>query len=116
MENLYQDIGKRMSTLRKKKQITQEKLAEELDISTKHVSAVERGVSSLSLEKLIETSHILDCTLDYLILGVDYHGYFNKLPLTILNVLSHGDDDEINLLINYLEMYVKIRKYQKNKP
>lgn len=50
MERLNQEIGKRISQTRRIRGITQAKLAEELDITTKHMSSVERGVSSLSLE------------------------------------------------------------------
>ena len=69
MENLNKSIGSRISQLRRKQGLTQEKFAEEIDISIKHISAVERGTSSLSLEKLIEAGKHLDCTMDYLILG-----------------------------------------------
>ena len=69
MENLNKSIGNRISQLRRKCGLTQEQFAEEIDISIKHISAVERGTSSLSLEKLIDASKHLDCTMDYLILG-----------------------------------------------
>lgn len=52
----YYEMGARIAALRKENAITQEKLAEILDISVKHCSEVERGVSSLSLEKLIYLS------------------------------------------------------------
>lgn len=110
MDNLYQNIGQRISQLRKLRGITQERLAEELDVTIKHVSAVERGVSSLSLEKMIEISKILDCTLDYLILGEDYSNLSNKLPTSILNILNSKDNDEISLLLDYMNLYIKLRQ------
>ncbi len=54
MYNLNEEIGRRITALRKKQGLTQEKLAEALNCSIKHVSHVVRGVSSLSLDLLIE--------------------------------------------------------------
>lgn len=63
------EIGKRMKNKRKELHLTQEQMAEKLDISVKHYSGVERGVAGLSVENLIETSEILGMNLDYLIKG-----------------------------------------------
>lgn len=109
MDYINKDIGKRISQLRKKNGITQEKLAEELDITIKHMSSVERGVSSLSLEKIITTSKLFDCTLDYLILGND-NDVSNTLPSSILSILSSNDENEKKLLFEYINFYNKIRK------
>ena len=54
MNVLYQEIGGRIQELRRLHHLTQEDLAEKLDVSVKHISSVERGTSSLSLEKLIQ--------------------------------------------------------------
>ena len=109
MHNINQDIGKRISSLRKFHGITQEMLAEQLDITIKHISSVERGISSLSLEKLIEASKILDCTLDYLILGKDYESTTAKLPASVLNILDSDDEREISLLLEYMNLYTRLR-------
>ncbi|MGN0425251.1 MAG: helix-turn-helix domain-containing protein [Acetatifactor sp.] len=108
MEGLNQEIGKRISQTRRLRGITQEKLAEELDITIKHMSSVERGVSSLSLEKLIELCSYFDCTLDYLILGTESN--INVLPPSILSILKSNNEQEINLLLEYLYLYEKLRK------
>ena len=69
MYNLNEVIGKRIAALRKASGMTQEVLAEKLNCSIKHISHVERGVASLSLDLLIEASDILNCSLDYLVRG-----------------------------------------------
>lgn len=113
MGNLYQNIGKRINLLRKSHGITQEQLAEELGVTIKHISSVERGVSSLSLEKMIEISQILDCTLDYLILGKKYRDHTEKLPASILDTLASDDEEEISLLLAYLNIYNRLRQNKK---
>ena len=110
MENLNKSIGTRISQLRKIRGLTQEKLAEEIDITTKHMSSVERGASSLSLEKLIITVKCLDCTLDYLILGDNKKDGTGSLPASILSILSSDDEKEKELLLEYINLYSKIRK------
>lgn len=62
-------MGKRMKKQRKLLNMTQEQLAEKLNISVKHYGGVERGNAGLSLENLIEVSDILGINLDYLIKG-----------------------------------------------
>ena len=110
MENLNESIGKRISRLRKKQGLTQEKFAEEIDISIKHISAVERGTSSLSLEKLIDAAQHLDCTMDYLILGNEKKDGTDLLPSSILAILSSDDEKEKELLLEYLNLYNRIRR------
>lgn len=110
MENLNTSIGNRISQLRKRQGLTQEKLAEELDISHKHVSEVERGTSSLSLEKLIDAGKRLDCTMDYLILGNEKKDGTDLLPASILSILSSNDEREKELLLEYINLYTKIRR------
>ena len=109
MEDFYPQIGNRISQLRKERGMTQETLAERLDVTVKHISAVERGISSLSLEKMVDVSRIFDCTMDYLILGAEYGMILDMLPPSVLDILKSGDSEEISLLIEYLSLYMKIR-------
>ena len=51
MKQLYKDIGKRIAQLRKENKMTQLELSEALDISIKHMSEIERGITCLSIEK-----------------------------------------------------------------
>lgn len=69
MCNLRINMGKRMKEKRKSLHLTQELMAEKLNISVKHYGGVERGTAGLSLENLIEVSNILGVGLDYLIKG-----------------------------------------------
>lgn len=110
MENLNKSIGNRISQLRRNRGLTQEQFAEEIDISIKHISAVERGTSSLSLEKLIEAGKHLDCTMDYLILGNEKKDGTDLLPASIQSILSSDDEKEKDLLLEYINLYSKIHR------
>ncbi len=112
MNNLNEEIGKRISKLRKEHHFTQEQLAEKLDISIKHCSCVERGVAALSLERLIDLCGIFDTNLDYLIRGYQ-NPDISKIPPSFLELFHTADDSELQILTEYLQMYNKIRGFDK---
>lgn len=57
-------IGKRIQEIRKKKGLTQEQLAERVEISPHYLSALERGVYNIKLELLVKILNTLDCSAD----------------------------------------------------
>lgn len=111
-------IGARIAKLRKEHNMTQEQLAEKLDISIKHCSSVERGLSSLSLEKLIDVSKLFDVSLDFLVKGNSKSDFsleqiWSTLPQSITFLLTSNDETEINLFLEYLHLYAKLRNLRK---
>lgn len=112
MYNLNEVIEKRIAALRKASGMTQEVLAEKLNCSIKHISHVERGVASLSLDLLIEASDILNCSLDYLVRGENSPPEA-KIPSFVLRILGSRDERmarEKKLPLSYLNMYKELRK------
>lgn len=69
MEDYRIKMGIRLKKKRKMLKLTQEQMAEKLNVSIKHYGGVERGQAGLSMENLIETCSILGTDLNYLILG-----------------------------------------------
>lgn len=63
------EFGKRLRSARKNRDLTQEQLAEKLDISQKHYSEIERGLAGVSVNILIQISKTLNVSIDYLLLG-----------------------------------------------
>lgn len=57
----YKLIGERIKKARKARGITQEALAERLNVSIGYVSQVERGITKISLDLLGAISSILNC-------------------------------------------------------
>lgn len=109
-------IGKRIAKLRKEHNMTQEQLSEKLDISIKHCSSVERGLSSLSLEKLVDVSELFDVSIDYLVKGTDdpnednINQFFSEVPQSIISIMSSDDKNLRNLLLEYLNFFSKLHK------
>lgn len=63
----YKLIGSRIKVARKRKDMTQEMLAERLDVSVGYVSQVERGITKISLDLLASMSDILECDIAELV-------------------------------------------------
>ncbi|MBQ3543949.1 MAG: helix-turn-helix transcriptional regulator [Lachnospiraceae bacterium] len=101
-------IGKRISEIRRSNKVTQEALADMLNISPKHVSHTERGASCLSLKNLIEFCNIFNCSLDYIIFGIKENSVLSKLPKEIVEILYTGNDNELELLNHYLQIYAEL--------
>lgn len=103
-------IGKRIATIRKANKFTQERLAELLDVTPKHISHVENGTSSLSLKSLLKFCEYFDCSMDYLVHGKYNSPELNKLPKDIVEILQNGNDETIELLNRYLQIFLEMQK------
>ncbi|MBP2660471.1 MAG: xre [Firmicutes bacterium] len=68
----YTALGQRIKKVRKQKHFIQERLAEQLEVSTVYISQVENGKTKLSLEMLVRISNLLDTNPGYLLTGVSY--------------------------------------------
>ena len=63
------ELGKRIRAARKKADLTQSELAERADVSTNHISAIERGVYDTRVEMLYRIALALGVDGDYLLMG-----------------------------------------------
>lgn len=61
------DFSEKLLTLRKGKNLTQEQLAEQLDVSRQSISKWESGQAVPELDKIIALSNVFDVTTDYLL-------------------------------------------------
>ncbi|MCM1009342.1 MAG: helix-turn-helix domain-containing protein [Fusobacterium sp.] len=57
-------IGKIISKLRNDKNLTQDELAEKIEISKNYLSKVERGLSRLNVEAFLKMSEVLSFTIE----------------------------------------------------
>jgi transcriptional regulator with XRE-family HTH domain len=65
----YSIIGERLKRARLAKNMTQENLAEQLDVSVAFLSRVERGHSHLNLNRLTQVCELLDVSEGYILSG-----------------------------------------------
>lgn len=62
----YISIGNRVQKLRRSQGMTQEVLAEKINVTPTHVSRIETGTSSPSLQTLVDICNVLGITIDEL--------------------------------------------------
>ena len=79
------NTGKRIQKLRKDKGLTQEQLAERLNLSTVHMAKIGTGQRSCSLDVLTEFAMFFNASLDYLVLGK-----ITEKELTLYETLRGG--------------------------
>lgn len=109
-KQLYIDIGLRISTLRHRHKLTQAQLAEQLDITVKHVSEVERGLTCLSLDKMIYLCDILETNMDFLVRGSTLTQNTEDIPDDIIEIFQSDDFSQKKLFLEYVRMFKKIHK------
>ena len=92
MIDYKKEMGQRIKIRRKKLMLTQEEIAEQLNISVKHLSEVERGIAGLSIENLIKLSNILGLSLDYIIKGEADETCRNSVSISLKNVPKEKEE------------------------
>ena len=71
-----------------------------MDISVKHYSEVERGITGLSIDKLIYLSNLFSVSLDYLLKGESDK---KILPFTLVDVYESCPDEKKGYLLEVLK-------------
>lgn len=64
----YKALGNRIRHERHKFELTQEELAEKVNVTTAYIGQIERGERKFSIETLVNISSILNVSVDYLLL------------------------------------------------
>lgn len=99
----YSLLGKRIREERLRMSLTQEKLAEEVDISTAYLGQIERGERSVTLDKLIPIANRLGVTVDFLL--ADYISSADDITLDHIKQLLHNRTAaEKEMAINVLKL------------
>ncbi|MDR2572537.1 MAG: helix-turn-helix domain-containing protein [Oscillospiraceae bacterium] len=68
----YRELGKRIKSARLAAGITQEVLAERVQLSSGHIAHVERATTKVSLKALVDIANALNTTPDSLLIDSNY--------------------------------------------
>ncbi len=102
----YNKLGARIRELRLYQKMTQERLAENVNVTSKHISNIENGVSKVSVETLINIANSLNTTMDYILQdSISCDGSIEK---EISNLLKDCSKEKKERLIEYLRSVIKI--------
>lgn len=126
-QNIFYDdintISSRIRDLRLEKGITQDNLGKRIDVSYDTINNIERGISTITCDKIIKISQVLECDIQYLfgetdIVRVEKKDIDNQnqnkdnITSELYNLLLRADtilnEDKKRILINIIKSYLGI--------
>ena len=104
----FKAIGVKIKERRQQLGITQEHIANVLDVNPSHISNIECGRANPSLTALVKIANILECSVDYFISG-EYTYKINKdkektLDDKIMDKLKYCDTDKKNKILKIIDL------------
>lgn len=106
MELNYSIIGMRLKQARIDKKLTQEKLAEMLDVSVAYISRVERGSTEIGLKRLDEICSLLNIPLIYALDGAST-GDSSYLDKAFCDLFKNCPSEKIDLIYKISQVVVE---------
>ena len=109
MTNLdFKAIGLKIKERRQAQGITQEFIADQLDVNPSHISNIECGRANPSLTALVKIANILHCSIDFFISG-EYTYKIDKekvktLDDKIMDKLKYFDADKKERVLKMLDL------------
>jgi transcriptional regulator with XRE-family HTH domain len=109
MELDYKKIGIRIKDERLKQNISQEKLAEFINMSKEHVSHIECGTTKLSLPALVKICNSLEITPDLLLLDSLYKSR-EYLKDEFSKIIENCNNLDLKLIIETAKAIISVNK------
>ena len=101
----FKRIGEKLRTIRLSKNLTQEYIANAVDINTSHISNIENNRVKVSLSTLVQICNALDTTVDY-VLSEEYTDSASAIEQEILHELhtcSNETKEQILKIVKALQ-------------
>lgn len=104
----FKAIGLKIKERRQEQGITQEFIANQLDVNPSHISNIECGRANPSLTILVKVANILQCSVDYFISG-EYTYKVDKekvktLDDKIMDKLKYCDGDKKSKVLKMIDL------------
>lgn len=99
----FEIIGRRLREARIAKGLTQEYVANMVDVNTSHISNIENNRVKISLSTLIKVCDTLGTTVDY-ILANEYTDSLSVLDQEIIRALSHCDMEKKEKILKIIQI------------
>lgn len=102
------EIGNRIKMCRKSQKLTQEALAERINVSPHYIYEIERGSKTMSLPVLILLSQVLHVSTDYLLFGQQQEASLPADELVLLiDRLSVDQRKAVTKMLSTIIPYLK---------
>ncbi len=97
-----QEIGQRIKHERLASGLTQERLAEQVNVTTHYIYEIERGSKTMSITILAAISSALNISADYILFGHDDCNERNNELISQINRLSTSQKNKISEILRFL--------------
>lgn len=95
------DLGKTIKKLRKLRNISQERLADKTDLTQQHISRIEQGANTPSIETLIKLSEALCVPIDVMV-NTNDNG-IDRNDLILLEKIKILNENNKNKVLGYID-------------
>jgi len=95
------DLGKTIKKLRKLHNISQERLADKANLTQQHISRIEQGTNTPSIETLIKLSEALRVSIDVMVNTND--NVTNRRDIIILEKIKILNENNKNKVLGYID-------------
>lgn len=95
-------LGHRLKEIRKRKELTQETVAELAGITAQHISNIENGKTKVSMDTFIKILKVLNVSADVILsdcISVDHTVY----QAEVMDILKDCNQNELKILVQFLE-------------
>ena len=99
-------IGQRIKSIRVKSNLTQEKLAERMEINTKYLSSIERGKENPTLNTIICLAEALEVDIGDIFSSLQNEDPAKRKSL-INSLLKEANEEELKLAYKVLSAVLK---------
>lgn len=111
----YFEVGQRIRKYRKVYNLSQEQLAEQIGISTTHMSHIETGNTKLSLPVLVDIAKVLNVQTDALVYDAPQINK-NSLYDEIMDILDSCTIPDMYILLDTMKaMKISLEKHRNTK-
>lgn len=102
----YKKVGKRIKTLRESKKMTQDELAEKIELTNNYVSSIECASSKPSIDTLVKICNVFETTPDYVLLDSVYASKEHHMD-EIAAKLKNCSSEEIQFISEFITFYLE---------
>lgn len=107
----YKKLGKRIKERRGQCRLTQEKLAELVNLSVPHISHIENGQTKVSLEKLVLIANTLHTTVDSLLSDSieESEGITSQEMIEVIHDCTGREMRDLLRILKYFKEFLRTR-------
>jgi transcriptional regulator with XRE-family HTH domain len=106
------NIGRNIRNARNGKSLTQAELSAMAGFSVNHISRIETGTGTMSLDSLIAIANALETTPDYILMG-EYNITADRAAMVLSEKIERLTQDEIAYILEAADLFLQLKVNRK---